>query len=64
MNIFITIIALLMLIDALFTLLNLSKVESMIHSLFPHLEVKKIALIEGVVAFIILILKVTTHSLR
>lgn len=64
MNIAITIIAILMLIDALFTLLNLSKVESMIHSLFPHMEVKKVAVIEGAVAAIVLALKVATQTLR
>lgn len=60
----ITLIAVLMLIDALFTLLNLSKVESMIHSLFPHMEVKKIAFLEGAVAVVILTIKVLTGTLR
>ncbi len=63
MNTIITIIAVLMISDACFTLLNLTKVESMLHSIFPRMNVKKLALIEGVTGLVIIILKVSTDTI-
>ncbi|MDH5559307.1 MAG: hypothetical protein OEY59_00460 [Deltaproteobacteria bacterium] len=63
MNLVITIISLLMIIDALFTLLNLSKMESLIHSFFPGMNLKKIALVEGGAGGMILLIKLSTQSL-
>lgn len=62
MHIFITIIAVLMVSDACFTLLNLSKVESMLHSIFPRMNVKKLALIEGAAGLLIIVLKISTNT--
>ena len=62
MNTVITVIAILMVADALFTLLNLSKVESLLQNVFPNLNVKKLAVIEGLVGGFILILKMGTGS--
>jgi len=58
----ITIIAVLMISDACFTLLNLTKVESMLHSIFPRMNVKKLAMIEGITGLVIIILKIGTHT--
>lgn len=64
MNLTITIVAVLMIIDALFTLVNLSKVESLLHRAFPNLDIKKVAIIEGFVGFIIISIKISTHTLK
>ncbi|MBT4288132.1 MAG: hypothetical protein HOD92_12420 [Deltaproteobacteria bacterium] len=64
MNLIITIIAVLMVADSLFTLANLSKVESLLHRAFPSLDIKKVAIVEGVVGFIIILVKLSTHSLK
>jgi len=62
MNTVITIIAILMVADALFTLLNLSKVESLLQNVFPNLNIKKLAVVEGLAGGFILILKIGTGS--
>ncbi|NQU66047.1 MAG: hypothetical protein HQ517_17450 [SAR324 cluster bacterium] len=51
-----------MISDACFTLLNLSKIESMLHSIFPRMNVKKLALVEGVAGLAIIILKISTGT--
>jgi len=63
MNIFITTISVLMVIDAAFTLVNFTKVEPMIHRVFPNLDIKTLATIEGLTGLIIIILKLSTDSL-
>jgi hypothetical protein len=62
MNLVITIIAVLMVADACFTLLNLSKVESILRSVFPRMNVKKLALVEGMAGIAIIVLKVGTDT--
>jgi hypothetical protein len=62
MHTIITIIAVLMISDAGFTLLNLTKVESMLHSIFPRMNVKKLAMLEGITGLVIIILKIGTHT--
>jgi hypothetical protein len=62
MHIIITVVAVLMISDAGFTLLNLTKVESMLHSIFPRMNVKKLAMIEGIAGLVIIILKIGTHT--
>jgi len=62
MNLVITIIAVLMVADACFTLLNLSKVESILRSVFPRMNVKKLALVEGMTGIAIIVLKVSTDT--
>jgi len=63
MNTVITVIAILMVADSLFTLLNLSKVESILHNVFPSLNIKKLAIIEGFAGGVILLFKVSTNSI-
>lgn len=63
MNLLTSFIALLMLADSLFTLANLAKVESWLNDYFPDLNVRKLALVEGVVGLMILLFKFTTSSL-
>ncbi len=63
MNLFLTIVAVLMVSDAAFTLLNLSKVESFLQSRFPNLNIKKLAVVEGIVGIIILFLKINTKTI-
>lgn len=63
MNTVITVIAILMVADALFTILNLSKVESLLQNVFPNLNVKKLAVVEGLAGGLILILKISTNSI-
>jgi len=62
MHTLISIISVLMISDACFTLLNLSKIESMLHSIFPRMNVKKLALVEGVAGLAIIILKISTGT--
>lgn len=62
MNLLTTIIAFLMVADAGFTLSNLTRVENLIHQLFPQLDVKKLAWVEGLAGVLILILKSLTDS--
>jgi hypothetical protein len=62
MNTVITVMAILMVADALFTLLNLSKVESLLLNVFPNLNVKKLAVVEGLAGGFIIILKISTGS--
>lgn len=62
MHLIITILAVLMISDAAFTLLNLSKVESLLHNYFPKMDVKKLAMVEGGAGMIILLLKVFTGT--
>ena len=63
MNLLITIIAVLMVADAAFTLVNLSMVESILKRYFPNLNIKKLALVEGLVGLIVLALKAGTGTL-
>jgi len=63
MHTFITVIAILMLADACFTLLNLSKVKSIFNEIFPKLDVKKLAAVEGAVGLVIIIIKVGTGTI-
>lgn len=63
MNLVITIIAVLMVSDAAFTLLNLSKVESFITNYFPNMDVKKLAVVEGAAGLVILLLKLATGTI-
>ena len=51
-----------MIADAAFTLLNQSKVESVLRNAFPNLDVKKLATVEGVVGLTILSLKIATST--
>ena len=62
MNTITSIIAIFMIGDALFTLLNLSRVKSLINSMFPSLDIKKVAIVEGLVGALILVLKVSTRT--
>lgn len=63
MNLLTTIIACLMVGDAIFATLNLARLESLIHQLFPQLNLKKVALVEGLVGGAILLFKILTDSL-
>jgi hypothetical protein len=63
MNLLITIIAVLLVSDASFTLLNLTKVESILKQHFPNINIKKLAAIEGLVGLVILMLKISTGTL-
>lgn len=63
MHLVITIIAILMVADACFTLLNLSKIESILHAIFPRMNVRKLAVIEGAAGLIIIILKIGTDTI-
>ena len=63
MNSVITVIAILMVADALFTLFNLSKVESLLQNIFPNLNVKKLAIVEGLAGGFIILLKFSTDSI-
>lgn len=63
MNLFITIIAVLMVSDAAFTLLNLTKVESFISNYFPKMNVKKLAIVEGAAGGAVLFLKLATGTI-
>lgn len=63
MHTFITVIAILMLADACFTLLNLSKVKSIFNEVFPNVDVKKLATIEGAVGLAIIIIKIGTGTI-
>ncbi|MFH2129633.1 MAG: hypothetical protein ABIK68_04605 [bacterium] len=62
MHTIITIIAVLMVSDACFTLLNLSKVESILHSMFPSMNIKKLAIVEGAAGLVIILLKIGTNT--
>lgn len=62
MNLFITVVSVLMISDAAFTLVNLNKVQSLLHSRFPQINVKKLALVEGVVGLVVLALKIVTGT--
>ncbi len=62
MNLLITIIAVLMVADAAFTLLNLSMVESILKRYFPNMNIKKLALVEGFIGLIVLVLKIGTGT--
>lgn len=63
MHLVITIFAILMIADACFTLLNLSTVESILHSIFPRMNVKKLAIVEGAAGLVIIILKIGTKTI-
>jgi len=63
MNLLTTIIAFLMLADSAFTLANLKKVESWLEELFPNLDIRKLAIIEGAVGLLIILFKLATTSL-
>lgn len=63
MNTVISIIAIFMVGDALFTLLNLAKVKTLLFSMFPSLDIKKVALVEGLVGFVILLIKISTNTI-
>ena len=63
MHLVITIIAILMIADACFTLLNLSRVESILQSVFPRMNIRKLAIVEGAVGFIVIVLKVGTNTI-
>jgi hypothetical protein len=63
MNLVITIIAILMVSDAGFTLGNLHKVESILASTFPDLDIKKLAFVEGLAGLIILGVKFSSNTL-
>lgn len=63
MNLAITVVAVLMVSDASFTLLNLNKVESLLKRYFPNMDIKKLAVLEGVVGLVILLLKISTGTL-
>ena len=63
MNLLITIIAILMIADALFIYANYSGLEPFIAKIFPNLELKKLAIVEGVIGAIILIIKTKTGTL-
>lgn len=63
MDLFITIIAALMVADAVFALLNLGKFESLLKAHFPNMNVKKLAVVEGSVGVVILMLKLATGTL-
>ena len=63
MNLFTTLIAGLMVGDALFAWANLAKLESFLSQIFPNLDLRKVALVEGGVGIFILLFKLTTHSL-
>lgn len=62
MDLFLTIIAVLMVTDAAFALLNITEFESILQSQFPKMNVKKLAVVEGAVGVIILLLKIATGS--
>ena len=62
MHLVVTIIAILMIADACFTLLNLSKVESILQSVFPRMNIKKLAFVEGAAGLAIIILKIGTNT--
>lgn len=64
MNLFITIVAALMLGDAIFILANFSNLESFISRIFPNLNLKMMAIVEGIVGLFILFLKFKTGTLR
>jgi hypothetical protein len=63
MNLVITIVAILMVADAGFTLVNLDRIESFLHSVFPRMNVKKLALVEGLVGVVILMIKLKTGTI-
>jgi len=63
MNTITTIIAIFMVGDALFTLLNLAKVKTLLYSMFPTLNIKKVALCEGIVGVTILLIKISTDTI-
>ncbi|MCP4752020.1 MAG: hypothetical protein GY866_14085 [Proteobacteria bacterium] len=63
MNTIITVVAILMVSDAAFTLLNLSKVESFLNKAFPKMNVRKLAMVEGVVGMVIIIIKISTKTI-
>ncbi len=62
MNLFITIMAVLMISDAAFTLLNFSQVESFLQNYFPKMNIKKLAMVEGGVGAFVLFLKIATGT--
>ena len=60
----IAIIAILMVADASFALLNLTKIESSLHTIFPKMNVKTLAATEGIVGAAILIIKFATQTIQ
>lgn len=62
MHLITTIIAILMLADALFALTNQEYVESVLKNFFPGMNVRQVALIEGGAALLILLVKLATNS--
>ena len=64
MNTLISIFATIMIVDSLFTLLNLSKVESVVKVFFPEMNIKKLAMVEGLVGIIIILIKFSTNTLK
>ncbi|MDX2470870.1 MAG: hypothetical protein QNL04_09890 [SAR324 cluster bacterium] len=62
MHLLTTFIALLMVGDAVFTLTNFARVENMIHQIFPDLDLKKVAFVEGAAGLGIIVLKMITDS--
>ena len=48
--------------DAIFTLTNFARVENMIHQMFPDLDLKKVAYVEGAVGLFIVLFKANTDS--
>lgn len=63
MHLAITVISVLMISDAAFTLLNISKVESFLKEYFPSMNVKKLAMVEGAAGALILLLKIATGTI-
>ncbi|MGK0289336.1 MAG: hypothetical protein ACI86H_000773 [bacterium] len=63
MHLFLTIIAFLMVTDALFTWANYDKVESLLKKQFPKLDLKVFAFIEGLIGLLILSIKVFTKTI-
>ena len=63
MHLVITIIAIIMVADSAFTLGNLSKVETILVSFFPNLDIKTVAMVEGVAGLVILGFKISTKTI-
>ena len=63
MNLVITIVAVLMVSDAAFALLNITKFESLLHSQFPKMNVKLLAAVEGIIGLVILFIKLATGTI-
>ena len=52
-----------MVADALFTILNIDRVESVLHRIFPNLDVRKVAIVEGVTGCIVIFIKISTKTI-